>query len=686
VSRAQIAAVLAVVVVAIALIVVTGSRVMARDRRTIQVELAQARMQRLGDAATELANDVEKIDDDLELALTLGRSTQDARLVERDFRAIAAIAREYVVLELRTAAGDTAVRVEAPSVHPDQRTRLNQIIEETVRAACQRPQELQMSEELRDLPSLRVFARTGVDGADLVVAVVVDMQPMLAKLQLLRGADSALLVLGPRGGQFSISDPRITREVREPGRLPRFASFLHALRARLPTTEILDRDEAVALGLPEAAAVAVGIPVSVQGSDPWTLALVASTVTLRTQERTIVRRMIAAMGLLGAILLVLVGYVLQASRRSAALHERLRHADRMAHLTEKAEKILDHIPSCVLALSGEGRVTAINARLRGRISHGLGRPLEDVFASAPAGEIRTLVALVEEARRDSAVRSMHAEDWSLFGDRGRYNLYVVPLERRLPDVDVLVVAEDLSDVQRLEGQLLHSEKLATLGVLAAGIAHEIGTPLNIARGWAERGQSQLTAGDPQAEIHGLVMEQIDHVTALIGQLLDFVRPRAVAVQPVDAASAIAGVVALLGAEAQRRGMSLTSDVEDSLPPILADAGQLQQVLVNLVMNAFDACERGGHVAVRAHRAEREGWLRLEIVDDGCGIARAMRNQIFDPFFTTKKRGRGTGLGLTVVDQLVRSHAAQIEVDSEPGRGTMVRIVWPSAVHPEEAVS
>jgi signal transduction histidine kinase len=90
--------------------------------------------------------------------------------------------------------------------------------------------------------------------------------------------------------------------------------------------------------------------------------------------------------------------------------------------------------------------------------------------------------------------------------------------------------------------------------------------------------------------------------------------------------------------------------------------------------------------MRAHRGEREGQLRLEIVDDGCGISRAMRNQIFDPFFTTKKRGRGTGLGLTVVDQLVRSHAAQIDVESEPGRGTIVRLVWPSAVQPDEVAS
>jgi signal transduction histidine kinase len=422
----------------------------------------------------------------------------------------------------------------------------------------------------------------------------------------------------------------------------------------------------------------------VQGGEPWTLALLASTATLRNQEETIVRRMIAAMGLLGAILLVLVGYVLQAARRSAALHERVRQADRLAHLTEKAEKILDHIPSGVLALSTEGCVTGMNARLRARFGQAIGSPVQAAFATAPADEVRSLLALVDDARRDGAVRSMHAEDWSLFGERGRYNLYAVPLERKLPDVDILVVAEDLREVQRLEGQLLHSEKLATLGVLSAGIAHEIGTPLNIARGWAERGQGLVPAGDQQSEIHGLIMEQIDHVTALIRQLLDFVRPRAVEVEPVDPVAAVAGAVALLGPEAQRRGISLTTDVEDEMLPILADPGQLQQILVNLVMNAFDACDRGGHVVVRARQLDQA--CRLEVADNGCGIPRAIRNQIFDPFFTTKKRGLGTGLGLAVVDQLVRGQGAEIEVDSEPGRGTVVRLFWPAANVPAEAAS
>jgi signal transduction histidine kinase len=102
------------------------------------------------------------------------------------------------------------------------------------------------------------------------------------------------------------------------------------------------------------------------------------------------------------------------------------------------------------------------------------------------------------------------------------------------------------------------------------------------------------------------------------------------------------------------------------------------VLVNLAMNSLDACDAGGHVTLRARPAERPSAVVLEVEDDGVGIPPAQHAQVFDPFFTTKKRGQGTGLGLWVVAQLVRSHDADIELSSAPGRGTTVRLVWPAS--------
>jgi signal transduction histidine kinase len=132
-------------------------------------------------------------------------------------------------------------------------------------------------------------------------------------------------------------------------------------------------------------------------------------------------------------------------------------------------------------------------------------------------------------------------------------------------------------------------------------------------------------------------------------------------------------------EAERRKVRLAVVIAPGLPPLHADADALQQVLVNLTMNALDASRCDGHVTIAGSvdpkRADRS---RIEVRDDGAGIPPEQRNQIFDPFFTTKKRGQGTGLGLTLCAQVVRDHGGQLEVDSEVGRGTTVIVSWPRA--------
>jgi two-component system sensor histidine kinase HydH len=684
-TRAQVAAVLIVVAAALALTVIVGSGVRDRDRRAIHEGLAQVRRQRLEVAATELVNDIEKIGDDLALALALVASTDDSRRMDRDFHAITAIAREYQSLALWESGAVRIARGDPPLADPTDDPGLAAAIDGALSEARRRPGRLHASPEVPAASWLRVFALADVLGGDRAVAMVVDMREILAKLRLLRGPDSALLVLGADGAPQWVSDAAVARATRSTG-TGGLARAIEPAGSGRSTTAVLDRNDAVALGLPAAAAVAVSQPVDLPGLGRWTLALVTSTVNLRNQERVLVGRMIVAVGLMGAVLLLLAAYIIRAIRRSTALRERLRHLDTLAHLNDKADKILDHIPSGVLALSGHGELTAVNARLRDRFGDARGQPLTEAFSGSPSDEVNALLEQVAQAQTTGAVRSRLAEDCSLFGERGRYHLHAVPLDRRLPDVHMLVVAEDLRAVQRLEGQLLHSEKLATLGVLAAGIAHEIGTPLNIARGWAERSRQHRVTPAEQTEINDLIIEQIDHVTHLMAQLLDFVRPQTGAHADVDVAAAVAGTVALLGPEAHRRGVRLTSDVADGLPPILADAAQFQQVLVNLTVNALDSCEHGGHVAVRAAPSGEPAHVRVEVVDDGCGIARVNRNRIFDPFFTTKKRGRGTGLGLSVVDQLVRSHSGRIDVESEEGQGTRICILWPVSRDAEREVA
>ncbi|MDX2090850.1 MAG: HAMP domain-containing sensor histidine kinase [Kofleriaceae bacterium] len=233
-------------------------------------------------------------------------------------------------------------------------------------------------------------------------------------------------------------------------------------------------------------------------------------------------------------------------------------------------------------------------------------------------------------------------------------------------------ARALRDRVRDADRLAHTGKLVTAGQLAAGIAHEIGTPLNVARGRVELSLSHLGATHPEAENHRIVLDQIDRVTRLLQQLLDYVRPAPILVEHVDLAAVLPAIQQLLLPQATKRGVTLEVAAQPAL--LRANPDQVQQIIVNLVVNAIDACSTGGRVSL-ACRTSQE-LVILEISDDGHGIARELQKQVFDPFFTTKKRGQGTGLGLWVVAQLVRQQAAEIELESAPEHGTTVRVTWP----------
>jgi signal transduction histidine kinase len=231
----------------------------------------------------------------------------------------------------------------------------------------------------------------------------------------------------------------------------------------------------------------------------------------------------------------------------------------------------------------------------------------------------------------------------------------------------------------LHERLIRAEKLSTIGTLAAGVAHEIGTPLGIISGRAEQLLARAPEGDAMRKGLSSIMGQVDKVSATIRQLLDFARVRPVEATAVTPIHALESARALLEHRFVKAKVSCELDAPATLPAVSADPGQLEQVLVNLLMNAVDACDAGGHVRARAEsRGDRVSFL---ITDDGCGIAAEQLGQVLDPFFTTKKRGQGTGLGLTVAADIIKNHGGQIEIDSAPGQGTTVRFSLERAERP-----
>ncbi len=230
-------------------------------------------------------------------------------------------------------------------------------------------------------------------------------------------------------------------------------------------------------------------------------------------------------------------------------------------------------------------------------------------------------------------------------------------------------------------QLRRADRLATVGKLSAGIAHEVGTPLNVITGYA-----QLIADDAPAATAAhaqVIAAQARRVAEIVRQLLGFARQRPAQIERHDLAGAAASVASLLATIAQKRGVEITCVADGGPVWAMFDPSQLQQVMTNLVVNAVHASPTGATVELHAdlrpatpppaHGGPTGTYACLRVTDRGAGIAPDVLPRIFDPFFTTKDVGEGTGLGLSVAHGIIQEHGGWIEVSSEVGRGTCFQV-------------
>ncbi len=222
---------------------------------------------------------------------------------------------------------------------------------------------------------------------------------------------------------------------------------------------------------------------------------------------------------------------------------------------------------------------------------------------------------------------------------------------------------------------IRSEKLAGVGTLAAGVAHEVGNPLSAILGYVELLQRSVEDAEEQ-ELLGRVETQVLRIHEIIRELLAYARPAA-DLEPVGTVeAAVAATLALLSPQPRFRGVEVVADVPEDLPMVAISESRLQQVLVNLAFNAADAMEGEGTLRFEA-RAAGLG-VRLTVSDEGHGICTPDLGRVFDPFFTTKEPGAGTGLGLAIVDSIVRDHGGSVAVESEVDRGTSFVVELPPA--------
>jgi signal transduction histidine kinase len=420
----------------------------------------------------------------------------------------------------------------------------------------------------------------------------------------------------------------------------------------------------------------------------WTVTWVASSQAIVERERGRLARLVSAT-MATAIAVAGVGLViLRQQRKAVGLETALAYAQALASARATSEAIVKSAPLGVLGISEAGRVVLANRFLTERLGEiRIGARLEEAFSGAGAAEGAAFIAelgpaltaaLRGEAAHGDANGANGAtgatETRALTTTSQRFHVRVVPVRDRALGVRAFALVEDQSELRKLEGHLVRAEKLITVGVLSAGIAHEIGSPLAIIRGRAE--QVLRHVSDPaRAEDLRVIMKHIDSISTTIRQVLDFSRRQPIVRQAVELAGAVAHAQDLLAFKLDAKEHDLELGLPDDLPPLAADPDQLQQVLVNLLRNASDASPPGQRITLSARRVSA-GLVRIDIVDRGCGIGAEHLHAVFDPFFTTKKPGEGTGLGLPITASIVRNHAGEINLVSAPERGTTVSLVWP----------
>ena len=238
----------------------------------------------------------------------------------------------------------------------------------------------------------------------------------------------------------------------------------------------------------------------------------------------------------------------------------------------------------------------------------------------------------------------------------------------------------------LERTLRQSEKLATIGQLASGLAHEIGTPLNIIGGRAELIKRKIKDREGQQKDLDIIIQQTERITKIIQQLLGFIRKKRPEQKNLNVKTLLETTLDFLDHQVQKQEIRVVKEISDHLPPVMGDPDQLQQVFLNLILNAVQSMPEGGmlHLSATSKWISKEGieddqreYVVLSVVDTGIGMEKEVMENIFNPFFTTKE-DKGTGLGLTVSQGIVQDHEGWIEVESKIGKGSQFRVYLPAS--------
>ncbi len=387
------------------------------------------------------------------------------------------------------------------------------------------------------------------------------------------------------------------------------------------------------------------------------------------------------------------GHVVGAVGISRDINERIKLEQQITELQNFQESILQSMQAGLITIDLTGHITSFNAGaaevLRCTAQEAVGQPLAAVM-----GEEAAAVFLQPSSRGE-----LLANREMLLKTRTGQDIYIgftiTPLlDNRGLRAGTILSFKDISQIKRMQAEVIRMDRLASLGVLASGIAHEIKNPLAGIKAMAQTLQEDLPAGGDGRVYLERIVRQVNRLDGLLKTFFDFARPRPPQRRLHRIQDILQEVFTLVDKRLEEGNIEWQCNIDDNTPPVFVDFHQMQQVILNLIINAIDAMEQGGrlYVEVEPYRgaaahfiaAENEPerrFVEIAISDTGTGIAQENLETIFDPFFTTKSQG--TGLGLSIVYRIIAAHHGEISVSSQVGEGTTFRVLLPMEEEADE---
>jgi len=358
--------------------------------------------------------------------------------------------------------------------------------------------------------------------------------------------------------------------------------------------------------------------------------------------------------------------------------------EELRELKDYNENVLESLDSGIVVLGLDGEITSWNRAMEtlyGRKREDVrGRPLAEVLPDKFMEALRSTLDLGDQGEI-AHVYKLHLP--SSDGRSLMVNVSVAPFQSGAAEQSgTILILDDVTARARLEEQLQHSEKMASVGLLAAGVAHEVNTPLAGISSYTQLLRGQMEESDSRGELLDKIEKQSFRAAKIVNSLLNFSRSSGTEFEQVDVNKALLDVLSLIEHQLSGSRIRVRRELAEDLPSIRGNENRIQQVFFNLILNARDAMPRGGWLTL-VTSADTDTVV-VEVKDTGHGIRRDHLRRIYDPFFTTKGIGRGTGLGLSVSYGIIQEHGGAIFVDSTPGQGTRFQVALPALVASEAA--